>query len=31
MTDIRREDRSVLIPVTLTVRDSTGPPPESAN
>ena len=31
MTDVRREDRSVLIPVTLTVRDSTGPPPESAN
>jgi len=26
MTDFRREERSVLMPVTLSVRESTGPP-----
>jgi LacI family transcriptional regulator len=27
MADFRREERSVLLPVTLAVRESTGPPP----
>jgi LacI family transcriptional regulator len=30
MTDFRREERSVLMPVTLSVRESTGPPPQEA-
>ena len=28
MADFRREERSVLLPVTLAVRESTGPPPQ---